>query len=102
MGVLTDTGLAAFLIIVVLIGGAGATLTARAVARAWRPWWRAVLWMVPLAAAVRFVQFALFDGTLLAVRYYAVDLAILVAIAAIAHRATRRRQMRTQYGWLQA
>jgi hypothetical protein len=100
MGAFTDTGLAAFLIIVVLIGGAGGTLTARAVARAWRPWWRAALWMVPLAAAVRFVQFALFQGDLAAVRFYLVDLAILLVVALIAHRRTRTRQMLTRYGWL--
>jgi hypothetical protein len=100
MGAFTDTSLAAFLILVVAIGGAGATLTARAVARAWRPWWRAALWMVPLAAAVRFVQFALFSGGLLALRFYLIDLAILLVIAVLAHRLTRVRQMVERYGWL--
>jgi hypothetical protein len=100
MTALTDTNPAAFVIVVVLLGGAGAWLAARAVAGAWRPWWRAALWMVPLTAAVRFIQFALFQGTLLAGNYYLIDLAILVVIALFAHRRTRTRQMLARYGWL--
>lgn len=100
MRAFTDTGLVAFLIIVVGLGGCGAWLAARAVARTWRPWWRAALWMLPLTAAVRFVQFALFQGDLAAPRYFLIDLAILVAVALVAHRRTRVHQMHTRYGWI--
>jgi len=49
---------------------------------------------------VRFIHFALFDGTLLSLRYYLVDLAFLVVIGFLAHRHTRAGQMTRQYRWL--
>jgi hypothetical protein len=100
MDAVTDTGLAAFLVIVVAIGGTGATLTARAVARAWMPWWRAALWTVPLAAGVRGVECALSGVSLAEWRFYLIDLAILLVIALLAHRRARARQMVERYGWL--
>jgi hypothetical protein len=100
MDAVTDTGLAAFLVIVVAIGGTGATLTARAVARAWLPWWRVALWTVPLAAGVRGVECALSGASLAALRFYLIDLAILLVVALLAHRRARARQMVERYGWL--
>jgi hypothetical protein len=89
-----------FLLVTVLLGGAGAWLSGRAIARTWRPRWTVALYMLILGFAVRFVHFALFDGTLLSPWYYAVDTAILIAIGLLGFRATRRRQMAHQYGFL--
>ncbi|RAI42446.1 DUF6867 family protein [Rhodoplanes roseus] len=89
-----------FLLVTVLLGGSGAWLSGRAIARTWRPWWTVVLYMLILGFAVRFVHFALFEGTLLSPYFYAVDTAILIAIALAGFRTTRQRQMARQYGAL--
>jgi hypothetical protein len=89
-----------FLLVTVFLGGGGAWLSARAIAQTWRPWWHLVLYMLVLALAVRFCHFALFGGTLLSPYYYAVDTAILIAIAIAGFRSTRRQQMARQYGFL--
>src|SRR4051794_4249772 len=66
-----------FLIVSLLLGGGAAMLTGRALALAWQPAWVGLLWMVPLAAAVRFVHFVLFHSELFSLGPYGVDLAVL-------------------------
>jgi len=99
MGLLWEVGLADFIIVTVLLGGGAAYMTGRAVANGWEPLWRAIAWMVPLAAAVRFIHFALFHGTLLSPQYYLADLVFLALAASLGHRLTRVRQMTRRYGW---
>lgn len=89
-----------FVLVTVLLGGWIAWMTGRSVAATWRPFWQALAWSVPLALAVRFIHFALFEGTLLTLRFYLVDLAVVALIAAVAFRFRRARQMTAQYGWL--
>lgn len=89
-----------FLLVTVILGGGCAWLAARAVAQTWRPWWQVMLYMLVLGFAVRFIHYALFDGTLTSPYYYAVDTAILTVIAIAGFRSTRRRQMARQYGFL--
>lgn len=89
-----------FLLVTVVMGGWAGWMAARAVARAWRPFWQAALALLLVAAAVRFIHFALFDGTLLSVRYYLVDAAVILLVGAAGYRFTRTRQMTTQYRWL--
>nr|WP_082417390.1 hypothetical protein [Blastochloris viridis] len=89
-----------FTIVTVALGGGAAWLSGRAVAETWRPYVQLLAYMLILAAAVRFVHFALFHGTLLSLSYFAVDLVILSAIASLGYRSTRARQMATQYRWL--
>ena len=98
-GILWEVGIIDFIIVTLALGGGAAMMAGRAVANGWEPVWRAVLWMVPLAAAVRFIHFALFHGTLLSAHYYLVDLVILIAAAILGHRLTRVRQMAGRYGW---
>jgi hypothetical protein len=95
-----ETSLPEFVAVTLVLGGAGAWLIGRSVARAWLPVANAAVAALPLAAAVRFIHFALFGGTLLSARYYAIDAVILVAVAIAGHRTSRRRQMRRQYPWL--
>ncbi|WP_204333301.1 DUF6867 family protein, partial [Klebsiella pneumoniae] len=59
-----------------------------------------LVYLLILGLAIRFIHFALFHGTLLSVRYYIVDTAVIIAIGILAWRATRARQMSTQYWWL--
>ncbi|AWN40331.1 DUF6867 family protein [Methylobacterium durans] len=89
-----------FLLVTVVMGGWAAWMTARGIARTWRPFWQTVPALLAVAAAVRFIHFALFEGTLLSGPRYLADAGVVLAIGAIAFRATRTRQMTTQYRWL--
>ena len=89
-----------FLFVTVALAGGAAYLTGRAVARSWLTDVNLVIYMVLLAAATRFIHFALFSGTLLSPYYYAVDLIVLLALAFLGKRITRARQMARQYGFI--
>jgi hypothetical protein len=89
-----------FLLVTVVLGGGAAWQAGRAIAQTWRPWWQAVLYMFILGAAVRFIHFALFDGTLLSFEAYGLDAAVAIGFAALGFRITRGRQMARQYGFL--
>jgi hypothetical protein len=97
---LSDDGSWVFLVLTVIIGGAGAFLSGRGLARGWKPFWRVFVYMALLAAAVRFFHYALFDGTLTSLYYYLVTYAILVVAALLGFRAMRTTQMVMQYRWL--
>jgi len=83
-----------------VLGGGAAFLAGRAIAQTWRPFWSVVVYMAMLGAAVRFVHFALFEGTLLSPASYLADALYLVIVGALAWRMTRAAQMATQYYWL--
>ena len=81
-GILSDEdSLGVFLLVTVAMGGGAAWLAGRAIAATWRPWWQVALYMLILGAAVRFIHFALFDGTLLSLHYYLVDHLVCLASA---------------------
>jgi hypothetical protein len=88
------------LVTVVLAGGA-AWMTGRAVARSWESDARLVAYMVPLAAATRFIHFALFGGSLLSAHYFVVDFLVITVVALLGKLVVRRHQMDTQYGFEQ-
>ena len=87
-----------FFVTVILAGGA-AYLTGRAVARSWSSGVQLAIYMVLLTAACRFIHYALFNGTLLSLQYYIVDLIVLLIIAFIGRQVTRAKQMTTQYSF---
>ncbi|MFE1597933.1 DUF6867 family protein [Methylobacterium sp. ID0610] len=89
-----------FLLVTVVMGGWAAWMTARGIALGWRPYWQVVLALLLLGAAVRFIHFALFGGTLLSPHYYVADTIVLLLVGSAGYRATRARQMTTQYRWL--
>ncbi len=89
-----------FALVTVVMGGWAAWMTGRACALTWRPVWTAVLYLLILAGAVRFIHFALFGGTLLSVHYYIVDAVVILGIGLAGFRYTRATQMTTQYRWL--
>ena len=88
------------LLVTGIIGGGAAFLAGRAIAQTWRPFWSVLLYMAMLGAAVRFVHFALFEGTLLSPPSYVADTLYLVVVGSLAWRMTRAAQMATQYYWL--
>jgi Domain of unknown function (DUF6867) len=55
-----------------------------------------------LGLAVRFIHFALFNGTLLSLQYYVVDSAFCMGFGFLGFRITRVGQMVAQYHWLNA
>ena len=83
-----------------VLGGGAAFLAGRAIAQTWRPFWNVLLYMAMLGAAVRFVHFALFEGTLLSPASYLADTLYLIIMGSLAWRMTRAAQMATQYYWL--
>ncbi|MBN8941820.1 MAG: hypothetical protein J0H01_20100 [Rhizobiales bacterium] len=89
-----------FLLVTIVMGGWGAWMTGKACAETWRGIPQTLVYLLILGLAIRFVHFALFHGTLLSVRYYIVDTVVIIAIGILAWRATRARQMSTQYWWL--
>ncbi|MFO1135395.1 MAG: hypothetical protein U1E30_09455 [Rhodoblastus sp.] len=88
-----------FLALTLVLGGAGAFVTGRAMAQTWRERWKAVAYMVPLAAAVRFLHYALFDEPS-DLAHALPTFALLTAFALAGFALARRRQMAHQYPWL--
>ena len=88
-----------FAFVTVVLAGAAAYMTGRANARIWGDDISLAIYMVLLAAATRFIHFALFSGTLLSLWYYLVDLIVLLVIAFVGKRITRAGQMARQYGF---
>jgi len=103
-----EVSLADFLLITCALGAGAAFMTGRATALVWDPWWKLVVYVVLLCVALRFLHFSLFEGTFFlplsglarALYYYAVDLVILLAAAAVGRLSTRAAQMSRQYGFL--
>ncbi len=89
-----------FILVTVIMGGWAAWMTGKAVAKTWGDVVALVAYVLLLGWAVRFIHFALFEGTLFSLRYYIVDTVILMAIAFAGWRHTRTGQMTTQYRWL--
>lgn len=98
-GLLWEVSLWEFAFVTVILAGGAAYMTGRAVARAWQPKYQLVINILLLACATRFIHFALFNGTLLSLHYYIVDLIVLLIIAFLAHRFTRTGQIARQYSF---
>jgi len=93
-------GLWVFLLLTILIGGSGAFISGRAIAQTWRPFWHIPVYMLALAAFVRFFHYALFWEVFISLKNYIVDYVVAFASAAIGYRLTRGQQMAAQYGWI--
>lgn len=90
----------AFVVVTLVLGGAAAFISGRAIADTWRPFWQLGPYMLLLALAVRFVQFAVFGAELVSLRSCLVDITVLGGFAAAGYMLTRRAQMARQYPWL--
>ena len=95
-----EQSFATFLLVTVFLGGGAAWLAGRALAMTWRPYLQLVAYLFVLALFVRFLHFALFEGTLLSLHYYLVDLVVLQIAGALGYRLKRVKQMVTQYRWM--
>ncbi len=95
-----ERSLGVCLLLSVCMGGGASWLAGRAIAATWRPWWHIALYMVPLALAVRFLHFALFESKFLSLPNYLVDYAVCLAFGLLGFRLMRVAQMVTRYGWI--
>jgi hypothetical protein len=95
-----ENSLGVFLLVTIVLGGGAAALAGRAVALTWRPLWQVVVYMLMLGAAVRFIHFALFGGTLLSIHYYAIDSLVCMVFGFAGFQAARARRMVAQYPWV--
>jgi branched-chain amino acid transport system ATP-binding protein len=82
----------------VIVGGA-AVAAGRALGDGWKPAWTVVVAAVGLAAADRFLIFALFDGSLLSPWGYVFHFLVLAALGLLSWRVTRVGRMVAQYPW---
>jgi hypothetical protein len=89
-----------FLGMTVVLFGFAAFLAGQATAQSWRPVWQILPPVLLLAAADRFLLYALFDAEFASPGGFLIALAILMAIAAAAYYLVRARKMAQQYPWL--
>jgi len=92
-------GLLTFVLITLILGGAGAWATGRAMAQTWRPMPMLLPYMVLLTAGVRFLHYALYGEPLLSLHFFIVAYAWTMIVGAFGYRAMRAAQMATQYSW---
>ncbi len=83
-----------------ILMGFCAYMTGQALAATWRPMWQAVPYTILLGLSNRFLDFALFEGTLLSVSGFIIDTAVLMVICLVVYRAKRVQKMIEQYPWL--
>jgi len=87
-------------IVVLIIGISMAFASGRAIAQTWRPVMNVPVYVLILAAAERFLHYALAGQPLLSITYYLISFIILLAIGLLGYRRMRVQQMLTQYSWL--
>ncbi|KJS20390.1 MAG: membrane protein [Hoeflea sp. BRH_c9] len=98
-GLLWEVSIAEFIFVTMILGGGTAWMTGRAVAQTWRTPLQLAWYMVILNLAVRFIHFALFNGTLLSIHYFVVDLLVITVFAFLGMRFTRAGQIAGQYSF---
>lgn len=99
-GILYEETFGVFLLVTLLLGGGAGWLTGRAAAQTWRPVRQVVFYSFLLGAAVRFIHYSLFDGTLLSPQFYLIDTAVCLFFGLLGFRAMRAAQMTRQYRWI--
>lgn len=77
-----------------------AWMTGRSIAGTWRTIASCLIYSIPLAMAVRFIHYAMFEGPFISPIHFITDLIVLVIMVVIAFQYTRTGQMVTQYYWL--
>ncbi len=95
----TPYGLLTFVLLTLMLGGAGAWAAGRALAQTWRPMAMIALYMLFLTAGVRFLHYALYGESLLSLQFFLVSYAWNLIVAGLGYRSMRAAQMATQYSW---
>ena len=94
-----DYGFLIFIGITLILGGAGAFATGRALAKTWRPMQLLLVYMLLLTAGVRFLHFALYQEPLLDPVLFVGAYVWTLIVSVIGYKGMRARQMATQYSW---
>lgn len=89
----------AFVVVSVIMAGGVSVMMGQALADGWKPAWQGIAYGALLGLGVRFLLYALADGTLLSVTGYAASTAIIVAITLATYRIAWTRKMVNQYPW---
>jgi hypothetical protein len=89
-----------FIGLTVVLIGACAMASGRAIAESWRPWQQTIAAAFGLTLADRFLVYALFQGPLLSLPGFILDFIVLAALALLAWRLTLVARMVRQYPWL--
>ena len=92
--------LAAFVFFTIILGTLGGIATGRAFAGTWRSVTVMPLALIVMAAAVRFLHYALAGEDLTSLQYFVVSLVFVTAGGAYGFRARRAEQMTRQYPWI--
>lgn len=100
MTALLGSSLGVFIGLTVILVGGCAFLMGQAIASTWRSPWQILPYGLLLAAANRFLVFALFGGELLAVLPYLVAALVVLILALVGYRLTQVDLMINQYPWL--
>jgi hypothetical protein len=101
-GFYSGESVAAVILVTGLLGGGAAFLSGRAIAGIWLPARRVAFAALLLAAAARFLHFALFHGEFTSLPSFCLDTLIFLIVGLFAWRVTRAAQMVRQYPWLYA
>ncbi len=96
----SETNFWIFFFLTCVFGAGAAFLVGRTQAQLWRPIGATIVYMLLLGVAVRFCHYALFNESLIAPYYFAIDTVVLLAAALIGYRMRRAEQMTTQYSWM--
>lgn len=86
--------------VVVLIGFWTAWRAGRAAAEGWSDYPIVIVYSLLLAALMSFLHYALFQGPLISLFYYVIDVVLLLAFASVGYRTKRTTQMVDNYYWL--
>jgi hypothetical protein len=97
---LLGTSAGVFIGITVVLMGFVAYMTGQGLANSWKPVWHLLVYCILLGFGSRFLIFGLFEGQLLSLSGYLIDIAVLAVIMLFAYRATQARKMVSQYPWL--
>jgi hypothetical protein len=93
-------GFLQFLVLTVIMGGGAAFMAGQALASGWRSVARLIIYMLIFTAGLRFLHFALFQGTLTSPLYFLSHGLVVIAASLLGYRSKRTSQMTTQYPWL--
>lgn len=89
-----------FIGLTVILAGSAGYMTGQALAATWRPFWHALPYAFLMAAANRFLAFALFGEDLGSLSGFVAGFLVIFALAGAGFRLTRVAKMVSQYPWL--
>ena len=94
-----DYGVFTFIGLTLILGGAGAFATGRALSKTWRPMPMLLPYMLLLTAGVQFLHYALYQESWLSPGPVITAYVWLLLVGVLGYRQMRAGQMASQYSW---